>query len=338
MRSDVLPADLRAALAGGLDVPVEADARDLSAFLARSFGPATVAVLHYGSRAQGRRPRAESAFDFFVVVDDNRAAYEALTSRVGASYSAGLAAWLGRRLAPNVIAVKQPVGDGHRLAKCCVIALEDLARATSPRARDHFCHGRLLQVLRLTWVRDGQAREAIEAIVASVRRHTFAWTRPSLPESFDVTDYLVAALRRSLAGEIRPEAGDHARTLIESQLPDLAGPYGALLGWLASQGQVRPLGEGRYALAAAPTAAERRRVDWYFRRSKARTTARLLKHVVLYEGWLDYIVAKLERSGAGRVVLTPRERRWPLIFLWPRFIRFVLTRPQRRQSGDNKRS
>lgn len=338
MRSEVLSAEVRRALAGGLDVPVAEDARELSAFLAASFGPTTVAVLHYGSRAQGRQPRAESAFDFFVVVDDNRAAYESLTSRVGASYSAGLAAWLGRRLAPNVIAVKQPVGAGHRLAKCCVIALDDLTRATSAAARDHFCHGRLLQVSRLTWVRDDAAREVTETIVASVRRHTFVWTRPSLPESFDVTDYLVAALRRSLAGEIRPEAGDHARTLIESQLADLAGPYGALLALLEAQAQLRAADGGRYALTVPPSAAERRRVDWYFRRSKARTTVRLLKHVVLYEGWLDYIVAKLERSGAGRVELTPRERRWPLIFLWPRFIRFVWTRPQRRQSGDNKRS
>lgn len=335
---DALTADVRSRLAGGLDVPVDADAQALSAFLAASFGPTAVGVLHYGSRAQGRKPRADSAFDFFVVVDDNAAAYRALAASVGTSYSPRVAAWLGRRLAPNVIAVKQPLADGYRLAKCCVLSLDDLRRATSSDARDHFCHGRLMQVSRLTWARDAAAAQAMADAVAGARAHTFAWAAASLPDTFDVTDYLTAALRRSLAGEIRPEVGDHARTLIEAQLPDLAGPYSALFEGLTHAGALRATGDGRFAVASRADAWSASRVTWYFRRSKARTTLRLLKHVVLYEGWLDYIVRKIERSGAGTIELTARERRWPLIFLWPRFFKFVLTRPQRQQSGDNKRS
>jgi hypothetical protein len=338
MRPETLPADTRRAMAAGLDVPVDADALDLSGFLAGAFGPATVAVLHYGSRAQGRKPRADSAFDFFVVVEDNAAAYRTLSERVGTSYRPGLAAWLGARLAPNVVAVKQPAAAGGRLAKCCVIALADLQHATSPEARDHFCHGRLMQVSRLTWVRDEAAASAVRDVIVSVRAHTFAWMGADLPESFDVVDYLVTALRRSLAGEIRPEVGDHARTLIESQRSDLEPPYRALLNALAAAGALRALDAQRFTVADPHAAWTPGRTRRYFRRSKARTTVRLFKHVVLYEGWLDYIVRKIERSGAGTIELTPRERRWPLIFLWPRFFKFVLTRPQRRAKGDNTRS
>ena len=61
-------------LTWGLDHPVAADSAALAAFLARSLGPSTVAVIHYGSRAQGRNPRADSAYDFFVIVDHYRAA------------------------------------------------------------------------------------------------------------------------------------------------------------------------------------------------------------------------------------------------------------------------
>lgn len=318
-----MPADVRRVLAAGLDGPADAESRDLSADLARAFGPSTVAVLHYGSRAQGRRPRADSAFDFFVIVDDYRRAYASLAATVGTSYSARLATMLANRLPPNVIAV----GRG----KVCVLSCAHFLRACSDRARDHFTQGRLMQVVRLTWVRDAVAAETMATAIASVRARTFAWVRPSLPERFTADDYLYAVLRRSLAGEIRPEAGDHARILLAPQEAELRPVYAALLEHLAATGGLAVEGGGAYRLTSAPGWWERTRVGWYFRRSKLRATVRLLKHVALYEGWLEYIVRKVERSGNAPVVLTDRERRWPLIFLWPRVIRFVVTRPQRRQ-------
>src|SRR5215211_5228855 len=124
-----MPSDMDA-LAWGLDHPPAADAGALAAFLARSLGPTTVAVLHYGSRAQGRHPRADSAYDYFVVVDNYRAAYESLAATVGTSYSAGLATALAHVLPPNVISVTDREGAG-RLAKCCVISLDDFKRACS---------------------------------------------------------------------------------------------------------------------------------------------------------------------------------------------------------------
>lgn len=323
----------------------------LAGFLAGAFGPSTVAVIHYGSHAQGRRPSEDSAFDFFVIVDDYRAAYTSLKQQVGTGYSPGLATRLANRLPPNVISVTQPAAGGvpgedeeadrarrasrSYRAKCCVMSLAHLERACSPKAPDHFCQGRLMQFVVVSWVRDERAAAAVSAVLASVRERTLAWVAPSLPERFSIEDYLTTALRRSLAGEIRPESADHARTLMAAQR-DLVEPlYRPVFERFVAGGALVEEGSGMWRLAAPATRGDRRRVDWYFRRSKARATLRLFKHVVLYEGWLDYVVRKVERSGAGTVALTERERRWPLIFLWPRFIRFVWTRPQRRQSGDN---
>ena len=67
----------------------------------------------------------------------------------------------------------------------------------------------------------------------------------------------------------------------------------------------------------------------YFKQSKVRSTLRWLKYVALYDDWLDYLVRKVERRGGVKIELTPRERRWPLIFLWPRTIRFILQRRSR---------
>lgn len=331
--------DLGAALTWGLDHAVAADARALAGFLAESLGPTTVAVLHYGSRAQGRQPRADSAFDFFVVVDNYRSAYESLAARVGTGYSARTATTLAHVLPPNVIAVTDPE---NRRAKCCVISLDDFRRACSTRRRDHFVLGRLFQFVLMAWVRDaGRAKEIRDAI-AEARASTFTWGRPSLPETFTVDQYVHVVLARSLEGEIRPESGDHARTLAAAQQEALRNIYAPLLESLVARGvlavETTDTAAGPAAIVyrqrVLPTALDRWRVRLYFQRSKVRATTRLFKHVVLYEGWLDYIVRKIERSGDAKMVLTRREQRWPLIFLWPRFFRYLRDRPQRRRSRD----
>ena len=67
-----------------------------------------------------------------------------------------------------------------------------------------------------------------------------------------------------------------------------------------------------------------------FRRSKVRATARWAKYVVLYDDWLEYVLRKIARRSGVTLELTARERRWPLIFLWPKAIQYLRSRPQRR--------
>ena len=339
--------DLAAALGWGLDHAVEADAQALSAFLAQVFGPSCVGIIHYGSRAQGRKPRADSAFDFFVVVDRYGDAYRSLSATVGTSYSPRVATALAHVLAPNILAVADRAGEAgepaqQRRAKCCVISLADFRRACSPRRRDHFVLGRLFQFVLLTWTRDAASARAIGDAIAEGRAATYTWSRPSLPETFTVDEFLQAALSRSLAGEIRPESGDHARTLVAAQRDVLCAIYTPLLDHLVAQGALTR-GSATQATQTSTiyrqqdraSAIDRLRVGWYFRLSKVRATVRLLKHVILYEGWLDYIVRKIERSGGTKMVLTSREQRWPLIFLWPRVFRYLRDRPQRQRPRDS---
>jgi len=63
--------------------------------------------------------------------------------------------------------------------------------------------------------------------------------------------------------------------------------------------------------------------------SKIRNTLRWPKYALLYDGWLDYVLLKIERRSGERITLTPLERRWPLVFLWPRAVWWVLARPRR---------
>jgi hypothetical protein len=316
-------------LAQALDESVTAEARDLAAFLAWAFGDATQAVIHYGSRAQGRWTRSESAFDFFVVVTGYGEAYRSLARTAGMHRSPRVATGFARILPPNVISLRHTTDGGERLAKVAVFSERDFGRETSERARDHFTRGRLMQHVVIAWARDAGARKIAVQGIVNARRTTFQWGRPFLPAEFSVEEFCAALLAKSLQGEIRPERTDHAANLVAAQRDTLIAAYGELLEELATHGAVERMGS-RYALTRKVGAFERTRINLYFRISKTRNFVRLFKHVALYDGWMDYILEKIARSSGMRINVTERERRWPLIFAWPKFIRYLRSRPQRR--------
>jgi hypothetical protein len=55
----------------------------------------------------------------------------------------------------------------------------------------------------------------------------------------------------------------------------------------------------------------------------ARASVRWIKHVVSFEGWLDYIVQKASRHAGQELQLSERERRYPLLLLWGRVFRYL---------------
>jgi hypothetical protein len=325
------PADpaLRAELAAGLGNAPGADATALAATLARSFGSGTLAIIHYGSHAQHSDARRESAFDFFVIVSRYRDAYESLAGSVGTSYSPRTASLLNRILPPNVIAVSDASHAPPLAAKCAVLSLEDLRRECSPGARDHFVRGRLFQYVQLAWTRDEDARAAVTDAIIDARVGTFTWGLASLPPEFDAEQYFRVLLERSFSGEIRPERGGRIDALLGAQREVVVRVYDALLQQLARE-RILVQSGNVYRLTKPASALRSLRTGWYFRSSKIRATARWSKYVVLYDDWLDYVVRKIARRSGVKIELTARERRWPLIFLWPKAIQYLRSRPQRR--------
>jgi len=314
-------------LAAGLDLPVVPEARTLAAACAEVFGPGTAALIHYGSRAQGSGAEPDSAWDFVVVVDEPAAAYRAL-SRAGAStFSPTLARLLHSILPPTVVAARPPALPGRPLAKCVVLTRRELLRGCSSQAPDHFLLGRMFQDVRLVWSRDAEATVTVQRAVASARMHTLDWVRPFLPGSFTATEFLRTALRISYAGEVRPETAGRVDTLVAAQSSTLLPILGDMLDHRVANGLMARDGDV-YRDLDPPKPAERARWQRYFFRSKVRITMRWPKHVLLYDGWLDYVVRKVERRSGVRMTLTPLERRWPLVFLWPRALRYFLTKPR----------
>lgn len=319
---------LRAALERGLDQPPGPEAAAFVRHLAIAFGPATAALIHYGSHAQQSGTGLDSAWDFFVVVDDYGAAYRSLAATRPSGFPAGRAAFLNRLLPPNVLSVAAP-GGASGLAKCCVLSLRDLERGCSTAPADHFVRARLFQQVQLVWARDAASRDRVAAAVVSARAGTLAWGRPFLPARFDAAGYARTLLEVSFAAEIRPEDEARVGTLMASQGGTLLPMYDALLASTSAGGRLARDGDG-YRDPRPPGAMARARARAWFAWSKTRATLRWAKYVALYDDWLDYVVRKVERRSGVALELTPRERRWPLVFLWPKLLRF-LGRPRHPQ-------
>jgi hypothetical protein len=323
---------LRTELLHDLEAPVSPDTERLAGFLRRAFGPSTAAILHYGSHAHHSDARRESAHDFFVIVDHYRPAFASLHATLGTSYAPGTAAFLANILPPNVIAVTErdaPPPSVSLRAKCAVLSLAHLERACSDRSKDHFVQGRLFQKVQLAWSRDAESRARVANALLDARVGTFSWVRPYLPQHFDTESYCRSLLETSYAAEIRPEGGERTGVLLTAQRDSLLRMYAALLERLAASTILRK--EGKVYRLTTPSGALRRlRMALYFRGSKVRATARWFKYVWLYEDWLGYIVQKIARRSGVEIELTPRERKWPLIFLWPKAFRYLRSRPQRR--------
>jgi hypothetical protein len=288
------------------------------------------AVLFFGSRKTRARPDAYSAHDLFVLTDDYRAFYAGLRRAGALRRSPGLVSALNAVLPPNQVSVSATLPDGTPArAKCAVVTLGRFERETSWRRGDHFILGRTFQPTELVHAADADARERV--LDALVRSHalTYRWVRPWLPERFDVGEYCRTLLRVSFAAEIRPEPEGRAGALWEAQEGYLRPVYGALLKDLAAAGELREAGEGRYALSRAASTGERLRLAFYFRWSLVRATVRWAKYMVTFEDWLEFILRKARRHTGQDIVLTPRERRLPLVFLWPRVIQYLRHKDRR---------
>jgi hypothetical protein len=317
-------ATLRAAVAAAATAEGAPDVRGAAAAVAEAGGDSVRFLLFFGSRKTGARPDAASAYDFFVVVDGYRAFYRAARTKGILKRRARLASALNLVLPPNQVAVPLVLADGTAArAKCAVVRADHFARDTSWRRRDHFSLGRLFQPAAVAWCAGPPAREEALDALERCAALTLRWSRPWLPRRFGVEEYCRTLLRVSFAAEIRPEPEGRAEALWRAQEADLRAVYGVLLREAAAAGALRESGPALYALPQPASTGERLRLWLYFRWSLVRATARWLKHVVTFEGWLDFIVRKARRHSGQDIVLSEREKRMPLIFLWPRLIQYL---------------
>lgn len=277
------------------------------------------AAIFFGSRSSGVATNTNSAYDLMLVCENPRRFYGAM-SRAGLLHrSPVLLGILDGLLPPTQIRlVRDPW-----LVKASVLSLAALDRATSVRRQDQFIAGRLFQDVHVVWSAGPVLAGRVTAAIESARRATLDWAAPDLPPTFGASEYLRQLFRTSFRFEVRPENRGRADALSAAQAVRLEPMFEEVLRSLAAEGRLRPAGEGRYALAVPVSRSEARRRRLFMEWSRIRATARWPKHAVTFDGWLDYIIRKAERHSGETIVLTPLERRFPFIFLWPRALKFL---------------
>lgn len=306
---------------------------ELAAAVARgvvaSGGESVLGVIFFGSRKTRASTDQWSGYDLFVVTRQYSGYYRSLKAAGALRRGPRLVSLLNAWLPPNQVSLRTSGGEDAPLAKCAVVSLDTFVRETSQRRRDHFFVGRLFQPTEVLFARDEETAAQILGALVSAHVVTLSWVRPWLPPSFDVETYCRTLLRVSLGREIRPEPAGRSEILWEAQRTYLLDVYSVLLEDLAREGELTTSAPGVYALARPTTRGERWRIVAYFGLSTARATARWFKYMVTFDDWLDYIVRKVQRHSSERIVLTRWERALPLVFLWPRLIRYLLRKNRR---------
>jgi hypothetical protein len=302
-------------------------AEALAASLAEAAGGRARAVLLYGSHLLQTRPDEHSAYDFVVVVDDYRAFYAGLAASRELHRPVWLMSRLARVLPPNSIAYAPD--DGQRgLAKCQVVSAADFERALGTDPPDHFLLGRMVQRVKIVWSAAPEATAWVEARLAEARAHVLDWMLPYLDEPVDAAGLGRRLLAVCYAGEFRPEARDRSQSVYDAQSDHFREIFSDVLERGVADGRLVRDGD-RYRPATPAPAAEVRRWRRHFAVSKARATTRWFKHMVTFANWLPYVQRKVERHTGRTIHLTRIERALPIVFLWPRAIYVLLTRPHR---------
>jgi hypothetical protein len=300
-----------------------AEVEAVAASVVKAGSGSVAALIFFGSRKTRARTDEFSAYDFFLLTHDYSALYRSLHSAGALHRPPWLVAALNAVLPPNVISVRPSRAGGEIWrAKCAVATVDCFLRETAAARHDHFFLGRMFQPTEVVHAADEATRHRVTLGLTSARALTYTWVRPWLPPSFDVEAYCRTLLRVSLGREIRPEPKGRADALWEVQKEYLREAYATLLADLARAGELLQR-DGAYSLARPVTAGERLRIEAYFRWSMVRATARWAKYMVTFDDWLEYILRKARRHSGQDIVLTPRERRMPLVFLWPRVIRYL---------------
>jgi hypothetical protein len=266
------------------------------ALLARFKGGA-LATLFYGSclRTPAAGPSDDRVHDFYVVVDDLRAAN-----------GGALGAWSNRVLPPNVFRLELTSNTGTLRCKYGVIGLAQLRRAVSMDARDSYFWARLCQPTAVPFARGAAMRREIVALLAEAVATAAAATAPSFGRRFTSRELWRRAFSESYGRELRPERAERVASLHDLQAPRFAVVTGFALdaaGFTVERGD-----DGGFRLLGAPPPPRLSRI-----RGKLLSALRLSKAAFTFEGGADYLVWKIERHTGRRLAITPWQRRHPLL-------------------------
>ena len=279
---------LRDLVAEELSTPVDPRVGAMAEAIASKYGPASKAVLFYGSCL--RQSRLEGLMlDFYLIVSSYREAY-------GKSWLASA----NRLIPPNVFYFEH---DGL-VAKYAVLSEADFYRLNGPETRNVSVWARFAQPSRLAWAANDDARTAAAQAISRAAPTLLAAAGQKSGE--DPLKWWRRAFELTYSAELRAERKGRSSSVVDAdreRYERFSGPVIAAIP----------------ALMSEPSSWFRRRAE-----GKMLSIIRLAKASFTFAGGADYIAWKINRHAGTDIQLKPWQRRWPLlaaISLLPQLLR-----------------
>ena len=274
---------------------------DFVALFRNQYSSSLRAVLLYGSCLREHNYK-DSLIDFYVVVDDYRAAQKSLVS-----------AWMNRLLPPNVYFVQQEVDGYVYRAKYAVVAESHFLRLTTSSAFHSYFWARFVQPIALVFSQDQIAKQNIIQTLCN-SAHTFlARTTHTLNGEFSSQSLWERGFSLTYRSEIRAEKAARAGQIYNDNQVFYDRVAEVALGRNCLKG------DGQFAFTNSIASTTLARALWGIRiaQGKLLSILRLAKATYTFVGGVDYILWKIERHSGQKIEATERLKKYPLIFSWP---------------------
>lgn len=275
-----------------------------------------VAGLFYGS-ALWKTPEPDSVWDIYVLVESYR--------DVSARRLVNVA---GTLLPPNVYYHELTDGKGGVLrAKIAVMTLAQFTRHCEGSVLAPQTWARFAQSTRIMHTRDDAARHAlIHALAQAVltfHRATAPWANHPMP----IDTFWQLGLTQTYASEFRAERANRQHSIVAASHASfmarstLAVADGLLPGFALHDGMLT-------TPTLHPFHARLQRNLQRLRNglSKAQHLLRLVKAAFTFAGGMDYLVYKIERHSGVKLTPSAFARAYPLLGVWPLFIKGLRAR------------
>jgi len=274
-------------------------------------------VIFYGSCLRAESPPADAVRDFFVLVD-----------RYADCQVPPLHLLLSHLLPPNAYYMElSGEEDETYRTKYSLCSMRLFERQTSLRASDTYLFGRMGQKVAIVYAKNQEVERRIQRSLGLAVCTVVHCVLPLLPERFTSEDCVKRYLLWSYASEPRPEGPDRIMRIYHRDRPFYDEVYGSALKELAAH---RPFirYDEQSELFECKLRSHYRKIRLLGLRilrqkSRVRQLLRMLKWALLFDNWVDYVVAKLERHTGMEIRVTPKIRRHPFLFGWPEFLRVL---------------
>lgn len=261
-------------------------------------------IMAYGSTLNPATTTSTSTPDFYVLVDSYDAFYPKPRDR-----------FLNRHLPPNIYHIHSPQGS----CKYCVISLDHLEKEVGPKTKDVYHLGRFSKRMGIVWARNPEIENRIANIQKTAIISVSKKVLQSLNENFMLEDFIRRSLYLSYQGDVRVEAIDKVDKIMLAEKVY----YEVVFQHALEELGLKKNELGFYTLSKSGLGKKLDDIKFssFIRKSRTRARLRWPKNMFTVEQWLDYILAKIERTQGMKIEMSPLEKKFWFIFGWKYFFR-----------------